>query len=59
SSSLKTPQSFCYLFQTLAGQSERRQKLGKDEADRHNWRIQVGTRARHRIASVQFEGLKR
>ncbi len=56
SSSTKTPYSFCYLFQTLAGQSESRQKLGKDEAARHNWRDQGGTRARHRTGFVQFEG---
>ena len=57
--STKTPESFCYLFQRLAGQTESRQKLGKVEATCHQWRDQSGTRGRHRTALVQFEGKER
>ncbi len=42
----------------VATSDERRHKLGKIEAIRHNVRDIVGTRARHSIASVHFEGAK-
>lgn len=42
--------------QTLERSSQVRQKLDRNEANRHNRRNQVGTRARRRIAAGQFEG---
>lgn len=45
----------CFHRLILAAGSERRHKLGKIEAIRHNVRALVGIRGRHRIAPVQFE----
>ncbi len=56
--SLKSPKILRLVNQSLEVRHERRQKLGKNEATRHNERDQVGTRTQHRIVSGQFEGKK-
>ena len=53
---MKSPQILSLVNQVLEVCDERRQKLGKNEAYRHNERDQVGTRAQHRTASDQVEG---
>lgn len=54
--SIKLPKNQCLVRQSLEPVSESRQKLGKNEASRSNKRSQVGTTARQRIATDQFEG---
>jgi hypothetical protein len=43
------------MYPRVEALGERRQKLGKIEALRQNWWIQVGNRARLRIGTGQFE----
>jgi hypothetical protein len=52
---VKAPLCPVLIVPTVAGMDERRHKLGKIEAIRHNVREIVGTRARPRIAFVHFE----
>src|SRR6056297_548981 len=54
--SIKLPKNQCLVRQSLEPVSESRQKLGKNEAIRDYKRGQVGTTARRRIATDQFEG---
>lgn len=51
------PYFFVFTEGSLVSGQERRQHLGNIEAYRHKERDQVGHRARHRIASGQFEGI--
>jgi hypothetical protein len=54
--SIKSPEIQCLVTRPLEPDSERRQKLGKIEASRVKKRSLVGTTARQRIATDQFEG---
>lgn len=53
---IKSPEILSLTTWYLEPDGERRQKLGKIEASRHNRRTQVGTMARHRTGPGQLEG---
>ncbi len=54
--SINLPKWFCSLLTVLEPENESRQKLDKNEADRHKRRDQVATTGRRRTAPGQFEG---